>query len=73
MVSDVFKNCKVQYAYNQRQKIYSIKVTLDGRPRIITMRVGDDFSEISLADLDGKVLEVIREEEDRGITMSKTG
>ncbi len=73
MVSDIFKNCEVQYAYNQRQRIYTIKATLDGRPRIITMRVGDDFSEISLADLEGNILEIIREEEGKGITMSKKG
>lgn len=67
MKPDLFKNCKVQYAYNQRQKIYSVKVTLDGRPRIMTVRVGEDFTELSLTDLDGKVLEVVREEEGKGI------
>lgn len=71
MVSDIFKNCKVEYGYNQRQKIYSVQVTLDGRPRIITMRVGENFSEVSLADLKGNVLEVIREEESRGVTIFK--
>jgi hypothetical protein len=48
-------------------------VTLDGRPRIITMRVGDDFLEVSLSDLKGNVLEIIREDEGKGITMSKKG
>lgn len=70
MKPDLFKNCKVQYGYNQRQKIYSVKVTLDGRPRILTLRVGDDFSELSLSDLEGNVLEMVREEDGKGITLS---
>jgi hypothetical protein len=60
MIPDLFKNCDVQYAYNQRQKIYSVKVLLDNRPRIITLRVGDSFTELSLADKNGK-----------GITLNK--
>lgn len=68
MIEEVFKNAKVQYAYNQRQKIYSVQVTLDNRPRIITLRVGDDFTEISLADKDGNILEVLREEDGKGVT-----
>jgi hypothetical protein len=73
MIPDLFKNCKVQYAYNQRQKIYSVKVTLDGRPRIMTLKVGEDFTELSLADLDGNVLEVAREKDGKGVTFTKTG
>jgi hypothetical protein len=73
MIPDLFKDCKVQYAYNQRQRIYSVKVMLDNRPRIITVRVGTNFTELSLADKDGNVLEVLRQEDGRGITMSKTG
>ncbi len=70
---EIFENCTVQFAYNQRQRIYSIQATLDGRPRIITMRVGDQFSEVSLADASGNILEVVREGDGRGITMSRTG
>jgi len=73
MKPGLFKNCKVQYAYNQRQKIYSVKVTLDGRPRIMTVRVGDNFTELSLADLDGNVLEVAREEDGKGINFTTSG
>ena len=73
MKPDLFRNCKVQYAYNQRQKIYSVKVTLDGRPRIMTVRVGDKFTELSLADLDGNVLEVVREEDGKGINFTTLG
>jgi len=69
---EIFENCTVQFAYNQRQRIYSIQATLDGRPRIITMRVGDQFSEVSLADASGEVLEVVRESDEKGITMSRT-
>ena len=71
MKPDHFKNCQVQYAYNQRQKIYSIKVNLDNRPRIITVRVGVDFTELSLADLQGNVLEVLRQEDGRGLSFTK--
>lgn len=72
MKPDLFKNCKVQYAYNQRQKIYSIQVMLDNRPRIITVRVGDDFTELSLADKEGNVLEVLRQDDGKGISFTKS-
>jgi hypothetical protein len=70
MIKDLFNNAKVQYGYNQRQKIYSVKVMLDNRPRIITLRVGEDFTELSLADEDGKVLEVLREEDGKGVAFT---
>jgi hypothetical protein len=73
MKADLFKNCKVQYAYSQKEKIYSVKVMLDNRPRIITVRVGDDFTELSLADRDGNLLEVVRQENGRGIVSTKLG
>lgn len=71
MGDDIFKNCKVQYGYNQRQKIYSIKVMLDNRPRIITIRTGEDFTEVSLADQKGRVLETLRQEDEKGVTFNK--
>jgi len=73
MKPDLFKNCQVQYAYNQRQKIYSIKVNLDNRPRIITVRVGENFTELSLADQQGNVLEVLKQEDGKGLSFSKPG
>lgn len=73
MKADLFKNCKVQYAYSQKEKIYSVKVMLDNRPRIITVRVGGDFTELSLADRDGNLLEVVRQENGRGIVSTKLG
>jgi len=73
MAEDIFRNCKVEYGYNQRQKIYSIKVMLDNRPRIITIRTGENFTEVSLADQKGNVLEVLRQEDGKGVSFSKSG
>jgi hypothetical protein len=73
MKKDLFKNCKVQYAYDQKQKIYSVKVMLDNRPRVITVRVGGEFTELSLADQDGNILEVVRQENGKGINFTKLG
>ncbi|MEW6723069.1 MAG: hypothetical protein AB1324_07435, partial [Candidatus Micrarchaeota archaeon] len=70
---DAFQNCQVQYAYNQRQKIYSIRTELDGRPRIVTVRVGENFMEMSLADRQGNPLETWRQEDGRGISVSRAG
>jgi hypothetical protein len=72
MAENLFKNCKVEYGYNQRQKIYSIKVMLDNRPRIITIRAGESFTEVSLADTKGNVLEVLRQEDGKGVAFSKS-
>ncbi|MBD3209867.1 hypothetical protein GF318_00625 [Candidatus Micrarchaeota archaeon] len=71
-IPDLFDSCDVQYAYNQRQKIYSIRVTLDNRPRIITVRTGANFTELSLSDLQGNVLEMARQEDGRGIRFRRT-
>jgi hypothetical protein len=70
--SGLYKGCKVEYGYNQRQRIYSIQVALDNRPRIITVRVGENFTEMSLADQDGNVLEVLRQDDGKGVSFSKT-
>ena len=61
MRPEIFKGCKVQYSFDNNQKIYSAKVFLEGRPRIMTLRVGADFTELSLADENGKLLEILRE------------
>lgn len=71
-IENLFDNAQVQYAYNQRQKIYSMSVMLDNRPRILTLRVGEDFTELSLADQGGNVLEVLREDDGRGVTFNRT-
>ncbi|MEW6035425.1 MAG: hypothetical protein AB1529_02330 [Candidatus Micrarchaeota archaeon] len=70
---EAFENCKVQYGYNQRQRIYSVATEFDGRPRILTVRVGENFMEMSLADRQGTVLETMRQEDGRGITYSRAG
>ena len=62
MKKGLFKNCKTQYAYNKKEKIYTVMVALDNRPRILTFRVGDGFTEISVANKNGDVLEVLRQE-----------
>lgn len=62
MKKGLFKNCKAQYAYDKKEKIYTVMVTLDNRPRILTFRVGDGFTEISIANKNGNVLEILRQE-----------
>jgi len=71
MIPDLFKDAKSQYTYDERSKTYSVMVMLDNRPRIITLRLGQDFSEISVSDKRGKVLEVLRQEDGKGITFRK--
>ena len=71
MIQDLFKNAKVKYAYDKKQKIYSVLVMLDGRPRILTVRAGENFTELSLSDKEGNLLEVLRQEEGKGVTMHK--
>ncbi|MFH1785254.1 MAG: hypothetical protein ABH842_02410 [Candidatus Micrarchaeota archaeon] len=71
MIEDLFKNSKVKYAYDKKQKIYSVLVMLDGRPRILTVRAGENFTELSLSDKDGNLLEILRQEEGKGVTMHK--
>lgn len=70
-IENLFDNAQVQYAYNQRQQIYSMSVMLDNRPRILTLRVGENFTELSLADRKGNVLEMLREEDGRGVTFNR--
>ncbi len=62
MKKGLFKNCKTQYAYDKNAKIYTVMVMLDNRPRILTFRVGDKFTEISIANKQGEVLEILRQE-----------
>jgi hypothetical protein len=62
MKEDLFKNCKIQYAYDNKEKIYTVMVMLDARPRILTFRVSDDYTEISIANKKGDILEILRQE-----------
>lgn len=69
---NLFDNAEVQYAYNQRQEIYSLRVTLDNRPRILTLQLGEDFTQLSMTDLQGNVLAMARQEDGRGIRFTAT-
>lgn len=61
-VENLFRNCKTQFAYDDKQKIYSVTVMLEGRPRILTLRV-NSFTELSLFDpKKGEVLETLRQD-----------
>ena len=49
--------------------VYSVKLEVGGATKIFTLRVGKDFTELSLVK-DGKLLEILREE-DKEITHEK--
>ena len=49
--------------------IYSVKLEVDGATRIFTLRVGKNFTELSLLK-NGKLVEILREE-DKEITHEK--
>lgn len=49
--------------------VYSVKLEVDGSTKIFTLRVGRDFTELSLSK-DGKFVEILREE-NREITHEK--
>lgn len=71
MKPGLFKNCKVAYSKDAKQQIYSVKVTLNNKPRILTVRVGNDFTELSLAEPNGKIIEVARQEGNKPISFFK--
>ena len=49
--------------------IYSVKLEVNGATEIFTLRVGKDFTELSLVK-DGKLVEILREE-DKEVTHEK--
>jgi len=59
---NLIKGSKFEYAYDKSRKIYSVKVSLNKKPRILTMIVGPSYLEFSLADTNGNVLELLRQE-----------
>lgn len=63
----ILKNSKAQYGYDNKSRIYSAKFFINGKPRVLTMRLGSDFVEFSLADENGEVLELL---EQKGGNMS---
>ena len=72
MKARLFKNCKTQYAYDKKDKIYTVMVMLDNRPRILTFRVGENFTEISIANKKGDIIEILRQE-GNDISLTKSG
>lgn len=62
-----FKGCKIQYAYDKNQDIFSVKINLNNKPRILTARAGRNFMELSITDTSGNVREVLRQD---GSTLS---
>jgi len=54
-----FKNCEVKYAFDNDKKIYSVKVLFNGKPMILTMRVGKDIMDMTLTDTNGNEIEYI--------------
>ena len=46
---------------SKRMSVYSVRVEVGGTTKILTLRVGGDFTELSLAN-NGKVTEIVREE-----------
>ncbi len=62
MRKEFFENAKIQYAYDDKYRIYSMVVWLNKKPRVLTFRVGSDIVEVSLSDLKGNVLEVLSHE-----------
>lgn len=68
-LAKVLEKCKMKYAYNKDTKIYSVKfyIKKEGKreERILTMRVSPQFIEYSIADGQGTVLEVIRQEDSK--------
>ena len=61
-LANLIKGSKFEYAYDKSRKIYSVKVFINKSPRILTMIVGNNSLEFSLADSKGNVLEVLRQE-----------
>lgn len=54
-----FKNCDVKYAYDKNNQIYSIKIMLEGKPAIVTIRAGKDLMDITVTNEQGKVVEYV--------------
>ena len=60
-----FKGCDVQYAYGKDSQVYSMKVNFKGKPMILTVRVGKDIMDMTLTDMNGKVMEYIGQKGDK--------
>lgn len=57
-----FKGCEIQYAYGKDTDIYSVRVKFPYEPvRILTVKIGKDSTELSLADEKGNPLQVLEQ------------
>ena len=68
MKENLLKNCRLEYTQNQNE--YKIHIHLDNRPRTITVHIGEDFTELSLSDQHGNILESVRQQDGKGISFS---
>ncbi|HIH22699.1 MAG: hypothetical protein AABW86_02075 [Candidatus Micrarchaeota archaeon] len=50
--------------------IYSMKITLKGEPRVLTIRVGDKGTDVLLTDGKGKTIEYFKQEGSK-VTITK--
>ncbi|MBI2079490.1 hypothetical protein HYT84_01900 [Candidatus Micrarchaeota archaeon] len=54
-------------------QIYTMKITLKGEPRVLTIRVGESGMDVMLTDKSGKELEYFKQEGNQiGFTDSKS-
>ncbi|MFA5049633.1 MAG: hypothetical protein WC501_01360 [Candidatus Micrarchaeia archaeon] len=63
----ILEKSQMKYAYNKDTKIYSIRYNLKGakgvfKERVLTMRVSPKFLEYSIADANGNILEIMKQE-----------
>lgn len=56
------KDAKIQYAYDKSRDIYSVKATIEGKERVITLIVGKQSMELDLMDTEGNLLERIAQD-----------
>lgn len=52
-----FKDCSVKYAYDKQTKIYSVSAIFQGKPYIVTTRIGPNGVEMMLTDKAGNLIE----------------
>ncbi len=62
----ILEKSQMKYAYHKDTKIYSVKYNLKGKgiskERVLTMRVSPKFLEYSIADGNGNILEIMKQE-----------
>lgn len=58
-----FKGAGVQYAYDKKQQIYSVSANLNGKPYILSLRIGPDSMEMMLTDKEGNIIEHVAQME----------